>query len=81
MRMVVWVGKQCKLTQQKKATLFAEKINNVERKNQAKYGLRIPGFIPFRRFTAVSLQLYVFLSPFGKKKTHNHVSPQFDSGK
>ena len=37
MRMVVWVGKQCKLTQQKKATLFAEKINNVERKNKAEY--------------------------------------------
>ncbi|XP_063682429.1 protein flightless-1 homolog isoform X2 [Bolinopsis microptera] len=36
MDIVVWFGKLSKLTQQKKATLFAEKINKLERKNKAK---------------------------------------------
>ena len=35
MTIMVWHGQQSKLTQQKKATLFAEKINKLERKNEA----------------------------------------------
>ena len=35
MDIVVWFGKLSKLTQNKKTTLFAEKINKLERKNKA----------------------------------------------
>ena len=37
MVIIVWFGKLSRLTQQKKATLFAEKISNLERKNKSTY--------------------------------------------
>ena len=55
MLIIVWFGKLSKLTQQKKATLFAEKINNLERKNKATL---VALFNLFKMFGGIILYLY-----------------------